>query len=44
MFISYGNYHVKEMQQGIPPTIPNLITEFDKYRLQIVLDIQKEQR
>lgn len=44
MFISYGNYHVKEMQQGIPPTIPNLITEFDKYRLQILPDIQKEQR
>ena len=45
LFIRYGQYHVKEMQQqGIPLTIQNLITEFDKYRLQILPDIQKEQR
>ena len=45
LFIRYGKYHVKEMQQqGIPLTIQNLITEFDKYRLQILPDIQKEQR
>ena len=31
LFIRYGRYHVKEMQQhGIPLTIQNLITEFDK--------------
>ena len=45
LFIRYGKYHVIEMrQQGIPLTIQNLITEFDKYRLQILPDIQKEQR
>jgi hypothetical protein len=45
LFIRYGKYHVKEMQQqGIPLTIQNLITEFDKYRLQILPDIQREQR
>ena len=44
LFIRYGKYHVKEMQQqGIPLTIQNLITEFDNYRLQILPDIQKEQ-
>lgn len=45
LFIRYGKYHVKEMQQKrIPLTIQNLITEFDKYRLQMLPDIQKEQR
>ena len=45
LFIRYGKYHVIEMQQhGIPLTIQNLITEFDKYRLQILPDIQREQR
>lgn len=44
LFIRYGKYHVIEMQQqGIPLTIQNLITEFEKYRLQILPDIQKEQ-
>lgn len=44
MFIRYGKYHVIEMQQqGIPLTIQNLITEFDKYRLQLFTTIQQAQ-
>lgn len=44
MFIRYGKYHVIEMQQqGIPLTIQNLITEFDKYRLQLLTTIQQAQ-
>lgn len=45
MFIRYGKYHVKEMQQqGMPLTIQNLINEFERYRLLMLPDIQNEQR
>ena len=44
MFIRYGQYHAQEMQkQGIPTTIQNLLSEFDKYRLSVLPDIQSAQ-